>query len=95
MTVVVAEPKTKLNELQLNILLRSVTSSLDDLRVASHKVEDVDNQILEEDWKIKHSTVDSHLLFLSYVGMVTTSLTRIFCAIVVVQSTVVNDVPIF
>ena len=30
-----------------------------------------------KEWKIKHSTVDSHLSFLSYVGMATTSLTLI------------------
>jgi len=62
----------KLKELQLHIPLRSVTVSLDELRIASHKVEDVENLILAQDWKIKHSTVDSHLSFLSYVGMVTT-----------------------
>ena len=67
----------KLNELHLHIPLRSVTRSLDDLRVASHKVEDVENLIREQDWKIKHSTIDSHLSFLSYVGMVTTALTLI------------------
>jgi len=67
----------KLNELHLHIPLRSVTSSLNDLRFVSHKVEDVENLILEQDWKIKHSTVNSHLSFLSYVGMVTTSLTLI------------------
>jgi hypothetical protein len=61
-----------LNELHLHIPLRSVANSLD-LRTASHKVEDVENSILEQDWKIKHSTVDSHLSFLSYVGMVTTT----------------------
>jgi len=36
----------KLNELHLHIPLRSVTSSLNDLRFASHKVEDVENLIL-------------------------------------------------
>jgi len=41
----------KLNDLQLHILLRSVINSLDDLRIASHKVEDVENLILEQDWK--------------------------------------------
>ena len=51
----------KLNELHLHIPLRSVTSSADDLRFASHKAEDVENLILEQVWKIKHSTVDSHL----------------------------------
>jgi hypothetical protein len=67
----------KLNVLHLSIPLRSVTNSLDDLRIASHKVDDVQNLILEQDWKIKHSTVDFHLSFLSYIGMVTTSLTLI------------------
>ena len=69
---------SKLNELHLQIPLQSVTSSLDDLRIASHKVEDVENLIREQDWKIKHSMTDSHLSFLSYVGMATTSLTLIF-----------------
>jgi len=69
------DQKFKLNELHLHIHLRSVTNSLDDLKIASHKVEDVENLILEQDKRIKHSTVDSHLSFLSYVGMVTTSLT--------------------
>lgn len=67
----------KLNELHLHITLRSVTKSLDDLRIASHKLEDVENLILEKDCNIKHSEVDSHLSFLSYVGMVTTSLNLI------------------
>jgi hypothetical protein len=49
----------KLNELHLHIPLRSVTSSLNDLRIASHKVEEVENLILEQDWKMKHSTIDS------------------------------------
>jgi len=67
----------KLNELHLHIPLRSVTNSLDDLRIARHKVDDVQNLILEQDWKIKHSTLDSHLSFLSYVGSVRTRLTLI------------------
>ena len=75
----------KLNELHLHVPLRSVTRSLDDLRVASHKVEDVESLISEQEWKIKHSIIDSHLSFLSYVGMVTTCLTLIclcyFCCV--------------
>jgi len=51
----------KLNELYLHITLRIVTSSLDDLRIASHRVQDAENLIHEQDWKIKHSTVDSQL----------------------------------
>ena len=53
----------KLNEQRLHIPLRSVTSSLDDLKIACYKVEYVEKLILERDWKIKHSTIDSHISF--------------------------------
>jgi hypothetical protein len=46
----------KLNKLNLHVPLRSITRSLDDLRIASHKVDDVENLIREQDWKIKLST---------------------------------------
>jgi hypothetical protein len=67
----------KLNELRLHIPLRSVASSLDDLKIASQKVQDVGKLILEQDRKIKHSTIVSHLSLLSYVSMATTGLTLI------------------
>jgi hypothetical protein len=70
----------KLNKLRLHIPLRSVAGSLDDLIIASHKVEYVEKLILEQDWKIKHSTLDLHLSFLSYDCMVQNGLTLIcFC----------------
>jgi hypothetical protein len=67
----------KLNDLTLHIPLRSITRSLDDLQIASHKIDDVENLIREQDWKIKHSTVDSHPTFLSYIRMVMTAITQI------------------
>jgi hypothetical protein len=51
----------KLNELRLHISLRSVASYLDDFKIASHKVEDGEKLILEQEWKAKHSTLDSHV----------------------------------
>jgi len=42
----------KLNELRLHIPLRSVAGSLDDLKIASHKIEDVEKLIFEQEWKI-------------------------------------------
>jgi len=65
----------KLNELHLHLPLRSIAGSVDDLKVASHKVEDVERLIFEQEWKMKHSMLDWHLSFLSYVGMATTGLT--------------------
>ena len=70
----------ELNELRLHIPLRRFAGCLDDLKIASHKVEEVEKLIFEQEWKIKHSTLDSHLSFLLYVGMATTGLTLIcFC----------------
>ena len=36
---------------------------------------EVEILIDEQDWKLRHSNMDYHRLFLSYVGMVTTTLT--------------------
>jgi len=67
----------KLNELHLHVPLRSVAGSLDDLKVASHRVEDIEKLNFEQEQKVKHSTVDSQLSFLLYVGMATTGLTLV------------------
>ena len=64
-----------LNNLRLNLPLTNVIRHLDDLMVANHKMEEVEKLIEEQDWKLKHSNMDDHLSFLSYVGMVTTTLT--------------------
>lgn len=65
---------SKLNAIHLDMPLKNVVNHLDDLRLASHKVEEVDRLISEQEWKIRQSKYDDHLSFLSYVGMVTTSL---------------------
>jgi len=70
----------KLNDIHLELPMRNIVNRLDDLRVASHKVEEVDRLISEQEWKLKHSTSDLHLSFLSYVGMITSGIVMIiFC----------------
>ena len=64
-----------LNNIHLNLPLNNVVHHLDDLKVANHKVEEVERLIEEQEWKLKHSNMDYHLSFLSYVGMVTTTIT--------------------
>jgi len=64
-----------LNSIHLNLPLTNVIHRLDDLKVASHEVEEVEKLIEEQDWKLRHSNMDYHFSFLSYVGMVTTALT--------------------
>ena len=61
----------------MHVPLRSVAGSLDDLKVASHRVEDIEKLNFEQEQKVKHSTVDSQLSFLLYVGMATTGLTLV------------------
>jgi hypothetical protein len=67
----------KLNKIQLELPLKSIVNHLEDLRLASHKVEEVDRLISEQEWKLKQSNFDFHLSFLSHVGMVTSSLVMI------------------
>jgi hypothetical protein len=68
-----------LNNIHLELPLKNIINHLDDLRIASHKVDDVE-KLISEEWKIKHFNTDYHLSFLSHVGMVTTSIIMfIFC----------------
>jgi len=70
----------KLNDVHLDLPVKNIINRLDDLRLASHKVEEVDRLISEQEWKLKHSTSDFHLSVLSYVGMVITGIVMIiFC----------------
>ena len=84
-----------LNNLRLNLPLTNVIRHLDDLMVANHKMEEVEKLIEEQDWKLKHSNMDYHLSFLSYVGMITTTLTFSFCFIVAVASIALSCVQVF
>ena len=61
--------------------MTNVIHHLDDLKVANHKVE-VEKLTEEQEWKLRHSNMNYHLSFLSYVGLVTTTLT---CFIILLQ----------
>ena len=74
-----------LNSKHLNQPSTNVIHRLDDLRVASHKVEEVE-LIEEQDWKLRLSNMDCHLSFLSYVGMVTTALTFFIVLLLLLQT---------
>jgi hypothetical protein len=77
---VLEDKRIKLNNLRLDLTLKNVVNHLDDLRTSSHKIEEVERLINEQEWKMKHDNIDYHLSFLSYLGMVTASLMMIiFC----------------
>jgi hypothetical protein len=65
----------RLDDIHLDLPLNNVINHLDDLRWASHKVNDVERIVAEQEWKMRRSNIDYHLSFLSYVGMITTGLT--------------------
>jgi len=70
----------KLKDIHLELPLKNVVNRLDDLRLASHKVDEVNKLILEQEWKIMHSPSYSHLSFLSYMGVISTSFVmNVFC----------------
>jgi hypothetical protein len=64
----------KLNKIHLDPPIKSVVNHLDDLRLASYRVEEVEKLISEKELNLKHSSINYHLSFLSYVGMITTCL---------------------
>ena len=75
----------KLKDFHLELPLKNIVNHLEDLIFASHKVEEVDKLISEQEWKIKQSNFDFHLSFLSYVGMVTTSFVMIILLLLLLQ----------
>jgi hypothetical protein len=73
------EGKTvKLNDIQLDLSTKNIVNRLEDLKLASHKIEEVDRLIAEQEWKLKQSKYDYHLSFLSYIGMVITGISMMF-----------------
>jgi hypothetical protein len=52
-----------LNDIHLNLPLNNIIHHLDDLKVAKHKVEEVEKLIEEQDWKLRHSNMDNYLSF--------------------------------
>ena len=55
------EIKTVDRNIHLELPLKSLVNRLEDLKLASHKVEELDKIISEQEWKIKQSRYDSHL----------------------------------
>jgi hypothetical protein len=53
----------KLNGIHLELPMRNIVNRLDDLKLASHKVEEVHRLISEQKRKLMHSTSDFHLSF--------------------------------
>ena len=70
----------KLKDIHLELPLKNIVNHLDDLRLPSHKIDEVNRLIFEQQWKIKHSASYSQFSSLSYIGVITTSFVMIvFC----------------
>jgi hypothetical protein len=58
-----AGKNVELKDIHLELPLQNVINRLDDLRLASQKVDEVNRLIFEQEWKIKRFTFDYNLLF--------------------------------
>jgi len=54
--------------------LNIVIHDLGDLKLANHKVQELERLITEQDWKLRLCNMDHNLSFLPYVGTVTIDL---------------------
>ena len=61
---------TKLSALQLDLPLKNVVTKMEDLKYASHKVEEVEKLIVDQEWKQKHSEKYTKLSFMAYAVLV-------------------------
>jgi hypothetical protein len=52
-----------LNNMHLNLPLNNVIHHLDDLKIANHKVEEVEGLTEEQEWKLRHANMDYHNFF--------------------------------
>lgn len=62
------DQKVNLSEILLNLPMKHMVNHLADLDVASHKVEEVEKLLDEQEWKMKHYNTYKHMSFLSYIG---------------------------
>ena len=89
-----AGKNVELKDIHLELPLKNVVNRLDDLRLASHKVDEVNRLIFEQEWKIKPSTFDYYLSFLSYIGVITTGIVTIVFVTAVAVSVAKGSVPL-
>jgi hypothetical protein len=62
--------KLNIEQVKLFAPLKHVTNNLEDLEYASHKVDDVEKLISEQEWKLHHSARVMYLSFLTILGLV-------------------------
>lgn len=61
----------KIDELEMHLPIKHTVTHIDELNVASHKIEEVNKLIDDEQWKLLHTRKTNNLSFLSYVGFTT------------------------
>ena len=62
--------KLNISTLHLNTSYRHIVSHLDDLKIASHKVSEVENMIREQEWKRVHTSAHNTYSVLVYVCLI-------------------------
>jgi hypothetical protein len=62
--------KVNLCSIQLNTELKNILSHLNELKVASHKLSDIQNRIKEKEWKRVHSSSHNTNSVMVYICLV-------------------------
>lgn len=71
--------KVNLSDVLLDLPMKHMVNHLADLEVASHKVDEVERLLADQEWKLDHSNKNKHLSFLSYLGMVLMTIIIVLC----------------
>lgn len=58
------------SKLKINSHLKHIVNNIEDLKYASHKVQEVENLLSEEEWKQSHSERVYNLSFMSIIGLI-------------------------
>jgi hypothetical protein len=62
--------KTNLSGISLNVSFKHIVSHLDDLKVASHRISEVENMIKEQEWKRLHTASHQTYSILVYISLI-------------------------
>lgn len=58
----------KIDDITLDVSIQHVVSNFNDLKLASHKIDELEKAIDDQEWKITHSTKVNSMFISTYIG---------------------------
>ena len=72
-------PQIHLEKLSLDLPLHNVLNSANDLKLASYKINEVQQKIDDQEWKLLHSDKVTYLSWLTYVCLIIIAIAIFYC----------------